>query len=71
MWWGLGACFLVSAYLDWSSPPLPPFTGKWSWLYSWAHTAIGMYGVASLEATIACVITVVGILNWVERTNNK
>ena len=36
------------AWLQYVSPQLPPFTGRWSWVYSLVHQNLGSYGMVLL-----------------------
>ncbi len=64
---GIGACFCLLALSDWISPKQPPFTGKWGWLYSWAHSNFGEFGAVWLELGIAMLLFALAGLSWLQR----
>jgi hypothetical protein len=66
-WLGLGACFLVLGIMDWVNPPSPPFTGRWSWLTSWAYGALGAHGPATLYFLIGALFVIAGGLHFARR----
>lgn len=70
-WWGLAACFGLLALSDWVSPKQPPFSGKWGWLYSWAYSAFGPYGIVGLEAVVAGLLLAVGVAYWFRRDSES
>lgn len=64
LWWGIGACFLVLGVMDWLTPPVPPFSGRWSWITSWAYNAVGVHGPAALHVAVAALLAVAGCIHW-------
>ena len=64
---GLGTCFLVLGLMDWVNPANPPFTGRWSWLKSWAYGALGAHGLATLYSLIAALFVIAAGLHFARR----
>src|SRR5262245_37873252 len=63
-WWGLGAGFLLLGVYDWLNPRVPPFTGRWSWVVSWAYYAPGTHGPAALQGGLGLLFVVLGCSQW-------
>ena len=64
LWWGLGSCFFLLGTVDWLNPPVPPFSGRWSWVSSWAYYALGTHGLAVLQGGLGLLLVLAGCLQW-------
>jgi len=53
---GLGFMLGVLAFVEWSHPKSPPFTGRWSQVISFFHTQFGAHGVAYFWAAFAVML---------------
>ena len=72
MWVGFGACFLTLGWMDWVNPPMPPFTGRWSWVAATAHNAFGVYGPAAVYFVVGGVMVSFGSILWLStRSHNN
>lgn len=67
MWWGFSGFFGLLAVLDWLHPKQPPFSGKWSWLYSWAYSNFGSIGIVRLMLAVSAILFIAGFVCWFER----
>ncbi len=59
VWHGFAAialCELALAISHWFDTPSPPFSGRWSWFYSWSHNSLGANGPAIATAAIAAAL---------------
>ena len=64
VWHGFAAlalCELVLALSHWFNTPLPPFSGRWGWFYSWSHNALGVNGPAIATAAIALALALLAV----------
>lgn len=61
---GLGACAILLGVVNWTDPPSPPFTGRWSWLQAAAYNAFGIHGPAILWLAIGVLFVIGGGLRW-------
>src|SRR5262245_40946735 len=59
---GLGAGFLLLGAYDWLNPRVPPFSGRWSWVSSWAYYTLGTHGPAALEGGLGLLMVLAGCL---------
>jgi len=63
-WWGVAACFLSVALVEWQSPSKLPFTGRWSWVKVAAVNTLGDHGVVLLYVCISIALVVAGSFKW-------
>ncbi|RQO53501.1 hypothetical protein DBR47_24090 [Paucibacter sp. KBW04] len=63
----LGGMALLMAWLDWTQPKSPPFTGKWAWLQSWAFESMGPHGPAFLHLLLGGAFLLGAALTWWRR----
>lgn len=70
-WAGLGLCFVILGMSNWLTPPAPPFSGRWSWLYVSLHEAFGPRGVPLAMFAIGALFVVAAVFTWwkVKREN--
>jgi hypothetical protein len=52
----LGLATYCSAWLEYFSPSLPPFTGRFSWLYSSVFQNLGSHGLVLLWTVVATLL---------------
>ena len=49
---GLGALFVLLAFVEWKTPSHPPFSGRWSWANALAYQAFGAKGLLTLYLAV-------------------
>ena len=53
----------ISAVSEFFNPRLPPFTGRWAFVYELAY-AVGPYGLAIYWALLATAFALAALLSW-------
>jgi hypothetical protein len=72
-WAGIGVLLLIMGGMKWITPDVPPFTGKWSWLYGPLYDAFGPRGTAVAMFSAGALFIVAAISTWLKekRTNSR
>jgi hypothetical protein len=65
-WAGFGLVFLVIGGLHWLAPPVPPFTGKWSWLEGVLYEEFGPPGIPVATLAAGALMFIGGLVTWWE-----
>lgn len=65
--WGMSAVALALGLSSLASPSSPPFTGKWSWVYTWAYATFGSTGPAIAWLGLAAVLAAGGTFAWLRK----
>jgi heme/copper-type cytochrome/quinol oxidase subunit 3 len=61
---GLGLISLVLSYIEWRTPALRPYSGRWSWFNEVLFQAFGPHGIAGFHAYAGLVAVGYGIIRW-------
>ncbi len=59
---GLSGVLAVLAFIEWQSPSLPPYTGRWSWLHRAAFEVFGERGLFAWWLLLGVLMLVVGLV---------
>lgn len=59
--------FATLTFSEWHSPKIPPFSGRYSWLYSSLYQLNNSFGILSFYILFATVLLVLGTLKWFEK----
>ncbi|CAN7711907.1 hypothetical protein [Variovorax sp. LjRoot178] len=46
LWAGMGCVAAAMGAVEWMNPKRPPFSGRWGWLETLAHSQFGQGGIA-------------------------
>lgn len=63
-WAGIGAILLIMGGIKWLAPDVPPFTGRWSWLYLSLYEAFGLRGISVAMFLAGALFIVAAISTW-------
>lgn len=63
-WLGAAAIMGFVALYEWQQPSLPPFTGRWSWIYEFAFALFGARGGFALFAILAACTGISALIAW-------
>lgn len=67
---GLAFCMLMFVIMEWSKPSLPPFTGRWSWVYRFAHDTFGTHGVGVMWGIFGVMLSFIALWNLMTMNRN-
>ncbi len=60
---GIALMVAVMAAKEFAYPGRPPFTGRWAFVYEFAHS-FGPYGLAIYWSLLAAAFTLAGLISW-------
>ncbi len=58
-----GLCF-YGGWLQWTDPPLPPFTGRMAWFHAMASAMLGQRGPAYISLGLGVAFLALALANW-------
>lgn len=64
---GFSAMFATLIFSEWRSPKIPPFSGRYSWLFSSLYQLNNSFGILSIYILFATVLLVLGTFKWFEK----
>ena len=67
VWLGFSAFVILLALLEWRNPKLPPFSGRYSWLYSSLYNINNSSGILIFYIAIAVILMFFGISKWLKK----
>jgi len=70
-WAGIGAILLIMGVMKWLDPDVPPFTGRWSWLYRSLYEAFGPRGIPVAAFLAGASFIVAAISTWLAEKRKR
>lgn len=59
---GIAAGAFCLAWMEWLTPSVPPFTGKWAWTKIWAFEAMGPHGIVGIWMALGALLLAFGLV---------
>ena len=58
----IAAVAFCMAWLEWLTPSVPPFTGRWAWTKIWAFEVMGPRGIIGIWMALGTLLLVLGLV---------
>lgn len=58
----IAAVAFFLAWLEWFTPSVPPFTGRWAWTKIWAFEVMGPRGIIGIWMALGTLLLALGLV---------